>query len=311
MNANTNGNGTAGVTTKETKIAGAVTFWTLTDANDYDVLYRGLTGLGLEEYAPEERTELSALKDALTKTCGGPTTIVERMGEGYEVSDKLEVVAADGTPTLETTRRVYVAPVKGGGGLEYHPDTAGDAPAIHAAFSAARSNVPSHSVGRSLVKILSAVGATPLRDTGGLYWIPPEKVDLIAKVGGVVRSASTAGMAAVNGFGGRATLYMIRTAMDESAVEAVADSLEREVRSEVARITAEIEAGNLGKRALDGRTTESAKLAAKIAHYEEILGRSMDTLREEGPKAVAAAVVDALGKLPAAEGESEGTSAVM
>jgi hypothetical protein len=316
MNANGNGNG-AGVVSKETKIAGAVTFWTLTESNDHEVLYRGLTGLGLEEYAPEERTELSALKDALTKVCGGPSTIVERLGEGYEVSDKTERTASDGTPTLETSRRVYVSPIRGGNGvgagLEFHPSYAADGPAIHASYTASRNNVPSHAVGRALVKILDAAGATPLRDTGGLYWIPEAKLPLFEQVGAVIRSASLAGGAVVNGaFGGRATVYLIRTAMDEDCVEAVADSLEREVRAEVIRINAEIAAGNLGKRALDGRQTESNKLAAKIAHYEEILGRSLDVLKEEGPKAIAASVVDALGKLPAAgEGAATGADAIM
>src|SRR5262249_39008919 len=124
-------------------------------------------------------------------------------------------------------------------------------------------------VSASLVRILDSLGATRLRPSGAVYWLPEYHLDRWQRVAEVVEKA---GLSKPN------SVYVIRHQMDADAMRAVRDAIVAEVGTEAARIKREVQSGELGERALEHRQQHAAELQQKIAMYEDLLGIGLELL---------------------------------
>jgi hypothetical protein len=131
-------------------------------------------------------------------------------------------------------------------------------------------------VGRSLVSIVDHLNGLTLKDTGGVYWVPSEAVPVI--------------MALREGLRNTVAIDVLENKPTVEAIEAFRRALTREIDTEVQEISKEISDGDLGERALENRAERARELLNKISSYEDILGTTLETLRDsvDVPKQAAA-----------------------
>jgi hypothetical protein len=89
-------------------------------------------------------------------------------------------------------------------------------------------------------------------------------------------------------------VYLLRHRMDADAVRAVRDAVVAEVQGEAARIRDEVQAGDLGGRALETRKSQAAELRAKVNLYEDLLHVGLTGLHKAVDAADQAAATAAL-----------------
>jgi hypothetical protein len=123
--------------------------------------------------------------------------------------------------------------------------------------------------------LMPAAKAVTLRDTGGIYFIPREYVDLYKRYTDV--------LAAV----GAHRFFLVPALRSDEAVEAILDALCREAEQAALQVETELDNERLGKRALLTRMDAAEAMLAKVRTYESLLGRGLDQLvqRIEGLKA--------------------------
>ena len=278
---------------KEIKLNGAVVFWSLGEDTSAVDLDTGLRGLGLDAYTAEKNTALGAVKIALTKTYGGKSATIARVGglEKYAVSypkavvtngvDDIDYIKAF-TVEYSTDKSVMIfrSPTTG---MVVQPNGYHNAQAI---YTNEMSTCARHKVARCLTRVVGYLNGVALRDRGGLYWLPQDKMATFNAVAKVIQDA------------GSNSVYTVRTAHDTESVRAICDALTSEVNSELDTINADIMGGDIKKRAMKSRQDRAVNLRAQVAEYESILGTALDSLKErcdEADTAAATTILAAFG----------------
>jgi hypothetical protein len=286
-----------------TASCGAIVYWRLCPATDLDRLAHTWADRNLDpDLLPEPPTASEALHRAmkaqttprlllrpLGKRRSQGLALVEETPDGgrdldYAIQLRawLEVVAEDGT-----TRSVVR--FDRSGTLEWN---------VRAAYGTLSRELSSNDIGAWLVKLADRQLAVPLRDTGGLYFVPSGRFELFRAMGDAVNAASDA------------RVYSIPALPAADAVEAILDGLTTEASKEAAGIAGEVnavltasddvggggaggggggtsegdaqrEASKLiGHRALKGRLAKCGQLDAKLNLYEELLGAKLTALHD-------------------------------
>ncbi len=249
-------------------VEGGIVTWRVTPSK-LQALEDRLKAIGYPELVPEPRTAKSALKAAL-KGAGGSDTLVrplkqecgftlvsERRGEtANSYSNEYAVMFDEGTNTLTVD-----------------PHDQGMYEEILDAFAEQMQIVSAAATGKVLVGAINILNGISMRDTGGVYWIPESKVDAWERIAEAVEDASVSQ--------DKTSVYLLRTVADESAMRAVRDGINQEIVTEVERITADIDSGELGKRALAKREELAVQLGDRLAEYETILGETLGVVREQ------------------------------
>ena len=154
------------------------------------------------------------------------------------------------------------------------------ADSIRAAFKLAETEVPSDVIGLWLAqKVMPALTAVPLRDSGGVYFVPKDQqiaLNLIAKV-----------LEASSGH----ALHRIPAMRSADAVAAILDAIQAEAEKESAQLEADALSDDLGPRAFRGRIKVADALRAKVESYETLLGSNLDALKERIEKLRAALTI--------------------
>jgi hypothetical protein len=127
--------------------------------------------------------------------------------------------------------------------------------------------IDSNDISSWLVRHARKLGAVALRDSGGIYFVPRTNVEIWRKIATAVEAASSH------------LVFRIPAMRNDEAVAAILDAVITEARDAAQGIEAELQGGNLGKRALATRTATCEAVLAKVAAYEELLGVSMDTIK--------------------------------
>ena len=135
------------------------------------------------------------------------------------------------------------------------------------------------------MKAVEALGGTRLRPTGAVYWVPGPKLDDWSSIARAVEAASDGRPSAV---------YVLRHRMDADAVRAVRDAIVAEVQGEAGRILDEVNAGDLGGKALEARRKQAKDLSDKVALYEHLLSVGLDDLHRAVDAADQAAAASVL-----------------
>ena len=245
---------------------GCVVFWTLAAFADRARLKGGWNAAGFAHAVPDERENVSVLRDALAEVFGGSRFLVRPLSARNGFTVVREVRGEDeNTFATVLTAKVF--------GSEL-PTIAGDqskSQEVLAAYARHAGRVTSQQVSAALVRILQELGGTRLRPSGSVYWLPGDQADAWRAVTQAVESAAD---------GGTSVGYVISHELDADSVVAVRDAIVHEVVSEGKRLMDEILTGDLGERAIKTRKAEAAELRRKVVRYEEILGVGLSHLKK-------------------------------
>jgi hypothetical protein len=201
------------------------------------------------------------------------------------VLDEEIVTNASGTPDVRHTRVAEVRWLNGQ--VKFHQREASEAVyldtvrAIDGAYARQKDALDAADVSAWLIKIAYQLGATSLRDTGGVYFVPRQSIEAWRLVVGALSLASDR----------RHNVFQIPAMKNDEAIEAILDAITVEASAEAQAMEDEIVAvaaayesgateGTIGKRALAGRANRCASVLSKVASYESLLGVKMDTLRQ-------------------------------
>jgi hypothetical protein len=250
------------VTDEKVEAAGAITYWRLSGHVDAVVLQAAWEDAGLD---PKWLTAGPGVETCLRRAMqelAGPHRLVRPLkGSGYALVDE---VADEETLSYGTTLKAKLK----GESVEVTPPSHDLAQAVLDGYAVQRMALTTEDISSWLTRLIKRVGAVPLRDTGGVYFVPRTHLDTWRTIGRVLRTA------------GANVVYEIPALRSDEAVEAILDALQTEAEREAKALESELEKGELTSRALKGRASKTEQMLAKIQSYEGLLGQSLDVLKK-------------------------------
>lgn len=268
------------MTIRESRPEGAIVYWNGAPT-DRGRLQEGLAAIGMEDYTPCQRTEAAALKMALEEYVDG--VLVDRRARKADGGEKVRrdklvepllSQKEDGFEVVDVTRKQrgndYVcdfrAKIDSGRVVISYGYASADR--VQELYEVHRGTLGASAVGGALIEIAKELGGVTLRDSGGVYWLPTDK---LAQWERVINAFETAGGNQV---------YMVRTVMDAKTVRAVNDAIVEEVLKASGALADEIRSGQLGEQALETRKQRAKALHSRVTEYEGILGQAMRHLHD-------------------------------
>ncbi len=252
---------------------GAIVWWRLSGGLDLDVLTPLWTEAGLNpDLLPKKPSQRVALRRT-ARSLKAPGEIVvlrdgfalgtikDNVAPGPEDFDTDMKVAVRGAIKLDASGALLVR-----GALD---------PAIAAWHYAEHlSKLSQHDTSSWLSDMITEVDAIPLRDTGGVYFVPRYALGRWNAMIAAIRSASAHTVSCVpamsSGEAASAFLDAMRTNALKAAEELAADSARLDDNGDA----------DLGPRALRARVARTEALEAQVSKYEEILGGKLDDVRD-------------------------------
>ncbi len=251
--------------------AGAMTYWSLGQQTDPQILTNGLGQLGLPDYSPKPRTWLTSLKAALAEMFAKPEELIRplknRKRDGYTV-----VVEEKGVSQNTYTREVNASVDPDSGHVQI---TAGyaDVTELQRLTRHFHRVLPSSSVADMLTNIIhQQLGGISLKANGGLYFIPEDRITTWRNVIMVVEAAAVE--PTTN------DLSVVPLELNEMTLRDIKRSICREVESEAERLRKDIAENSLGTDALLNRAVRASQLRDRIRQYEQILGQALDVCHQ-------------------------------
>lgn len=265
---------------------GAIVFWRLSGTvlfDDLDDAWRaaGITGLPFPGLTRPHAALARAVHDVAERS-----DLVRplRTGEERGVVLVREVYSA-GRPTYVPEAEFTLDAT---GVLVCSSQDAGLFAQVQRAYNYALCTLTQSDVGAWLVQVCHVLHAVRLRDTGGVYFVPRERMAQWRAVAAVMREATAC------------TLYEIPALRTDEAVAAVLDAVRREADELVHAMRAELKeqapGAQYSKRQLATRESRLEAMRAKLTGYEQLLDVSMDGVRDQLTQVGAELVVGALAK---------------
>lgn len=243
--------------------AGAIVWWRLSGAMDLERLREAWVAGGLEEaLLPELPSDSRALVRAVT-ALSGDRVLARPLAKTKGWALVQETATTD---TLDYGT-VLKASLDADRGLvvDGSPQAV---QAVRAQFEAARATLTLRDASTWLSQLIRTTEATPLRDTGGVYFVPRSHVETYRRYAAAIRTATAH------------TLYEVPALRSEEAVEAILVAVTTEVSTALAGMETEMDTAELGERALRTRQQKCERLRSKVVLYEELLGKSMGELTQ-------------------------------
>jgi hypothetical protein len=258
--------------------AGSMSWWTLGPQTDPAILSKGLSQLGLPDYAPPPRTWLMSLKAALAEMFAKPEELIRplrhKQTNGYTV-----VIESKGEHDNSYDRSVNASVDKEGQVFI----TAGEADRgeLQRLTSHYRRVLPAASVSDMLTDIIHGqLDGIGLKANGGLYFIPEQHVGRWLDVSMVVEAAAVS--PTTN------DLSAVPLEMNAMTLRDIKRSITREIESASERLRKDITENQLGDEALLNRAVRARELRERIRQYESILGQALDVCHQHVDIAVQA-----------------------
>lgn len=279
--------------------AGAIVWWRLSGNLAVD----DLTGLWEKHELPKHGLPkswtitspgLSVALHRAMQTQKGPRRLVRGLpnNAGWALVSERSVETSGKSTELTEVNLEYDTTVKVAldavGRLKFDPLTSSFANAIHDAFERAQVEVTPTDVSSWLVKMMDRLGGVPLRDTGGIYFIPAYAMDKWRKLVAVLRECSAH------------VLLNVPALRSDEAVTAIKDALVQQAEAEFNAMFDEL-ADGIGERALKNRQATLNELESKIGKYEKLLDVSLVELRAQAEKLTAAMGAAALAQVRTTE----------
>lgn len=273
---------------------GLITFWSLCESFNRQTLQANLHAAGFPGLMPDVRANVTVLRDALTEAFAKTRVLVRPLAAKNGFAVVREDRGADENayaPVL--TAKVFdgrADPVFAGGDQARIDD-------VTRTYHRLKDRVTLNQVTTALIKGLDQLRGTRLRPSGGVYWLPGDKVGDWQAISQAFETAAE----------GRAVVYRVEHDLSPEAVVAIRDGLVGEVMSEARRLHEEIMSGELGDRALETRKNEAAALRDKVSEYERILGvglahlkKTLDSVEQTNATAAVLLAADPFGALTGA-----------
>lgn len=240
-----------------TELAGAVTWWRLSGTASLTTIKASLPpGYPLPEPSPE-----TAMRRALESLCQANERVEPIAGR-----KGLCLVKRTFDPTGMPEFRTLCSVRSTDDGFELRA-TPSMEESILGRFDQELDTLHPSDFGSLFSRMVHLCHATPLRDTGGIYFVP------------AVGLADWRALAVAIASSTQHQVYELPAVRTDQAVAAVIEALTREVSAATAEVMQELP--SLGERALHNREDRVRGLLAKLAVYETQLGVGLDALREQ------------------------------
>lgn len=255
------------VTPEAVSSAGSISYWRLSGPIDLAALTLQWKINKLDEkllpVAPGDAVALGravheeAVKRVLVRPLarrGMWAVVAESAGEdsvGY--ATMLTVKFENGAPAFT---RVTVAP----------DDYEACVTRIRAAYDRHRGELAPEDISAWLVKLAGQFQSVPLRDTGGIYFVPRTGVEFWRHAVWIIECVSAH------------RVFQIPALKNSEAIDAITDAISQEVDRITTAMEAELQQTGedaLGERAIETRSHECQALLAKVSAYDELLGAQL------------------------------------
>jgi hypothetical protein len=260
-------------------IGGGVIFWRLAAKFSYQQLKDNLTKFGLEKYAPEVRTNESALRESLKEVTSDLEGMIRALKNPK--TDGYAVVQEDVGEEANSYYQLYTAKVDEHGAITVQPHNQNTLGELYVAFGKHKGTVTNLNVAKSLVSILEHLGATALRDGGGFYWLHDDKLDQWREIAQAIEDATD--QAVEEGSTkqkAESAIYLIRTQIDNLSARALKDAIIAEVRKRSEEIKEHANRPGLKQKAFASRQREAQALHDRVKYFEDLLGEGLAELHE-------------------------------
>ncbi len=277
-------------TNSEHAFVGAIVYWRLSGNIRLDPFKAAWIKEGLEEKLlpklPSVKVSLTRAVDDVATRGRLKTTVKDG---GYALLDKTEknglTVNVNCRVTLDATENLIVqeqVPGKAPGTktwahLEKHPLLG----QLTAAFESHKGSLESRDITCWLCKdVMDSLGATTLRESGGIYFVPRDKVERFNRMVQALKAVSDH------------KIYQVKAMTGDEAVEAVLDAIVAEAEAAAKAVEEDLAQGQgekegedsetkpLGPRALSTRADRCREMVNKVRQYEELLGKMMPQITE-------------------------------
>lgn len=247
-------------------VSGAVTMWSLKSTRR-DKLAEDLKALDLAKFLPEDRTPKAVLFEVLREKYQTKTRLVRPLAKRSAFTIVDEKRGNDGN---DYTNGMLVE-VTDDGLIKATPGH--DEDAIIAAYMMAKNFLPAATLGGVLANIvMGAMSGVALRPSGGVYWVPADRLETWIKVANAVEAAAVGT--------NTNSVHLLRTKADAATLRAIKDAITTEIAGELERMNTEIMSGTLGSRALETKLREAEALHGKLTAYEALLGETLSTIHD-------------------------------
>lgn len=241
---------------------GSIVWWSLRGDVNRDQLQAALRLAGSSVDAPPEVSQVVALSRAMAAAAKlfSAETHQRKRGSWLLVHHPIE----DGL-AKRLTYDVRAEAELRSGVLEIaaaYPDET----TVREAYAAARANLSVIDMGGWYCDQLTRLGAIPLRERGGFYFLPRAGQVEWERIVSAVHSSS------------EHRIERMPAMRSADAVDAIIRALTADTAGECTKLQEALDNG-VGSRALAARERDAANLLVKVASYEAMLGASLDTLR--------------------------------
>lgn len=130
---------------------------------------------------------------------------------------------------------------------------------IRSSYDNMKGTLTTNDVSSWLVKLAGQYQSVPLRDTGGIYFVPKTHVDTWDRIVRAITKVSAH------------SIFQIPALKTAEAIAAITDAVTQECEAIALTIEREMQAGKLGDRALQTRRKECEALLAKVGAYDTLL----------------------------------------
>lgn len=136
---------------------------------------------------------------------------------------------------------------------------------VRAEYERARSTLSTVDVSQWLVGLMTKLGGVPLRDRGGIYFVPRKAIETYQKARRAVEAKSSH------------ALHEIPAMRSTETVRAIVDAVTHEARTSCEMIEGELNAATgLGSRAAKNRIDEVDAMLSKLLDYEALVGQKIE-----------------------------------
>jgi len=243
--------------------AGSAVWWRLSGSLSLERLTEVWQDAGLDSaLLPNPPTAITALARA-AKTQAGPHTLVRSLGQGkwavvneHARDEELEY-AVEARLSIDKVGRLVLKP-------HDHPQ----AEELRASYETHLNELISADVSPWFSKLMTAVHAVSLRDTGGVYFVPRTHLEEWRQMARAIQCASSH------------TILGMPCMRTDEAIHAIIDAVTQEAQSETIALEAELASDTLGGRALESRVHKADEVKSKVTSYESLLGKKLDNLHD-------------------------------
>ena len=264
--------------------AGAIVWWRLEGTADHTRLCDALLAIGIvEDDLPKLPTPAACLRRAVDAFEVKYRTFARK----HPKEDKW-VLWDEYVNTMGDVLHGQIAAAHlDAEGLRISSNTLEQEEFLRASFASERTLIHAVDISGWLVRRMTQFTAVALRPSGGIYFLPQPSVYGYHRISQALAQVTAH------------KLYEVPALRSEEAVQAILDALRIEAQDELTAITTAMQAGTLGKRAIENRQEACNALLGKVRTYEALLGVALAEIPAAIQQLEASLTLAALAEMPA------------